>query len=405
MPLTDTAIRNAKPKEKAYKIQDGKGLYVLVTSTGKYFRFDYRFNEKRKTLALGVYPDTTLSKAREKLLESRQQIANGIDPGELRKLNKRAKKEQAANSFEAIAREWLATKVPGWKKSHSEKVIARLENDIFPAIGGQPISQISAPELLIVLKRIESRGAIDTAHRARNNCSQIFRYAIQVGGRAERDPAGDLRGGLQSAQYKNFASITEPRKIGELLRVIAGYSGSFIVKCALNLAPLVFVRPGELRNAEWQEIDLELMEWRIPGEKMKRGKNHIVPLSRQAVLILEELLPFTGHGKYLFPSVRTESRPMSENTVNGALRRLGYTVEEMTGHGFRAMASTCLYEQGWPSDVIERQLAHSERNKTKAAYNFAEYLPERRKMMQAWADYLDVLKGGVRVDQPQVELA
>ncbi|MFH0785846.1 MAG: integrase arm-type DNA-binding domain-containing protein [Pseudomonadota bacterium] len=273
IPLTDVSIRAEKLREKAYKLPDSKGLYLLVTATGKYFRFDYRFNEKRKTLALGVYPDTTLAKAREKHLVARQQLANDVDPCELKKINKRARTEQAANSFEAVGREWLATMVSSWKKSHSEKVINRLEKDIFPYIGSKPISQITAPELLVVLKRIEGRGAVDTAHRAKHACSQIFRYAIQVGGRAERDPATDLRGGLQTVKSKNFATIIEPEKIGELLRAIDGYTGSFIVKCALSLAPLVFVRPGELRHAEWQEIDLERREWRIPGEKMKRGQN------------------------------------------------------------------------------------------------------------------------------------
>lgn len=393
MSLSDTAIRNAKPKEKPYKITDGKGLYLLVTKSGRYFRFDYRFGGKRLTLALGVYPDMTLKAAREKHGEARQQLANGIDPGQFKKAIKNMDKARETNSFEAVAREWFSKKSPVWAESHSLKIIARLEQDIFPWLGGKPIKEVTAPDLLAALRRVESRGAIDTAHRAKQTCSQIFRYAIATG-RAERDTAADLRGALQSINKQHFPTITEPPKIGDLLRILNEYSGSFVVKCALKLAPLTFVRPGELRHAEWNEIDMDLAEWRIPAAKMKMKTTHIIPLSRQALQILQDLRPLTGSGKYLFPSIRTTDRPMSENTVNGALRRLGYTKEELTGHGFRGMASTSLHEHGWPSDIIERQLAHGERNPVKAAYNHAEYLPERRRMMQAWADYLDGLAAG-----------
>jgi len=400
MAISDITIRVTKPKDKPYKLTDEKGLYLLITGTpekpGKHFRFDYRYHGKRKTLALGSYPDVSLKVARERLGEARQQLANDIDPSELRKINKTARAVQAANSFEAVAREWLSKQLSTWSKGHASKVIVRMEHDVFPWIGSKPVMEIKAPELLAVLRRIESRGAIDTAHRAKQTCSQIFRYAIATG-RAERDPAADLRGALQSFNKGHFPTITDPKKISELLRAIDGYTGSFVVKCALRLAPLVFVRPGELRQAEWQEIDLERHEWRIPAEKMKMKVMHIVPLSRQSIEVLQELHPVTGYGRYVFPSVRTESRPMSENTVNAALRRLGYTVDEMTGHGFRAMASTSLHEQGWPSDVIERQLAHGESNPVKAAYNHAEHLPERRKMMQAWANYLDGLKAGAKI--------
>ena len=262
-----------------------------------------------------------------------------------------------------------------------------MEKDIFPWIGNRPIKDITAPELLATLRRMESRGALELAHRMREYCGMVFRYAVATG-KAERDPSGDLRGALAPVKTKHHASVTDPKKIGELLRAIDGYTGSFMTKCALQLAPLVFVRPGELRTAEWAEFDLDAAEWRIPGEKMKMRDKHIVPLSKQAVEILRSIHPLTGSGRYVFPSVRTTARPMSENTVNAALRRLGYEKNEMTGHGFRSMASTLLHEQGWPHEAIERQLAHAERNKVSAAYNYAEHLPKRREMMQAWADYL-----------------
>lgn len=394
MPLTDLVVRSAKPKDRPYKLSDQRGLYLLVSATGRYWRFDYRFLGKRKTLALGAYPDTTLAMAREKHQEARTRLASNIDPGALKQLNKRVEIEQTANSFESVAMEWLSTMLPSWKPSHSEKILGRLRNDVFPHVGKRPISQITAPELLVVLKRIESRGAVDSAHRTRNTCSQIFRFAITVGGRADRDPAADLRGGLQRyPKGKNhFAGIVEPREVGRLLQAIDGFRGSFVVKCALRLAPLVFVRPGELRHAEWSEIDLDRQEWRLPAEKMKRGEKHVVPLSRQVSAVLEELRCVTGSGRYVFPSLRGGSRPMSENSVNFALRSLGYSGKEMTGHGFRSTASTLLHEAGWPSDVIERQLSHGERNPVKAAYCHAEYLPERRRMMQTWADWLDRLR-------------
>ena len=392
MPLTDTAIRNAKPQNKQYKLTDEKGMYLLVNKAGKYFRLDYRFAGKRKTLALGVYPDVKLVEARKKRDDSRKMIANGIDPGQTRKVQKSIQIEQTENSFEAVAREWHGKYSSNWADSHAKKIIRRFELYIFPRLGSRPIAEITPPELLAVLRRIESQGILETAHRAQQNCGQVFRYAIATG-RAERDSSSDLRGALTPAKHERMATITEPKKIGELLRAIDGYEGTPVAKCALKLAPLVFVRPGELRHAEWAEIDLDTAEWRIPADKMKMKNQHIVPLSSQAIEVLGEILPITDKGKYVFPSVRTNSRPMSENTVLAALRRMGFTKEEMSGHGFRAMASTVLHEQGWPSDVIERQLAHAERNSIKAAYNHAHYLPERRKMMQAWADYLEKLKG------------
>jgi len=391
--LTDTAIRNAKTKDKPYKLADMKGLYVLINKTGKYFRFDYRFAGKRKTMALGVYPDIKLTNARDSLDKARKLLIAGIDPGEHRKTTRSALIEQAANSFEAVAREWFTKQKTTWSEGHAKTVIARLEANAFPWLGGRPAAEITAPELLAVLRRIESRGAIETAHRVKFICGQIFRYAISTG-RAGRDPSADLRGALTPMKPKPMATITNPKQIAELLRDIAGYRGHLFTRVALRLAPLTFVRPGELRHAEWAEIDLENAEWKIPAGKMKMRATHVIPLSRQAVELLRELEPLTGRGRYVFTSLRTGERPMSENTVLAALRRLGYAKEEMTGHGFRGMASTVLHEQGWPTDVIERQSAHLEGNKVKAAYNHAQHLPERRKMMQAWADYLDGLKAG-----------
>ena len=391
MPLNDIACKQAKPREKAYKLADAKGLYLEVApSGGKWWRLKYRIGGKEKRISLGVYPEVSLKEAREKCDVARKQIASGIDPSDQRKAAKLAGAEDAANSFEVVAREWFAKYSPSWVASHSTKIIRRLEKDIFPWIGNRPISTVTAPDLLAALRRIESRGAIETAHRAQQNCGQIFRYAIATG-RAERDPAADLRGALAPVKEKHHASITDPKAIGELLRAISGYQGSFITMCALRLAPLFFVRPGELRKAEWAEFNLDGAEWRIPAERMKMREQHIVPLSSQALAILKELQPITGKGRYVFPGARTNGRPMSENTVNAALRRLGYASDEMTGHGFRSMASTLLNEQGWHRDAIERQLAHAERNAVRAAYNYAEHLPERRRMMQAWADYLDAI--------------
>jgi len=389
MPLTDTAIRNAKPGEKTVKLFDGGGLYLLLNpNRSRWWRFDYRIDGKRKTLSVGVYPAVGLRQAREARDLIRKQLAAGIDPG----LARKARISPDADSFEAVAREWHAKQ--NWAADHAKQVLARLERDVFPWLGARPAGEVRAPELLSVLRRIEARGV--AAHRAHQICGRIFRYAFATG-RAERDPAADLRGALQPAIQRHYASITNPKDVGALLRAIDGYRGSFVARCALRLAPLTFVRPGELRKAEWSEIDLEKAEWRIPSERMKMRATHIVPLSIQAVETLRELHPLTGSGRYVFPSERTRDRPMSENTINAALRRMGYAKDEMTGHGFRSMASTLLNEQGWHRDAIERQLAHGERDAVRAAYNYAEHLPERRKMMQAWADYLDGLKNGAEV--------
>ena len=397
MSLTDTKIRNARPGDKPIKIRDGRGLYLLVhPNGGKWWRFDYRFGGKRKTLSMGTYPDVSLKKARERLQTARGQVADGIDPSEHRKAQKRARQEATEHSFEVIAREWFGRQELGWAPGHASKVIRRLECDVFPYVGSKPIKEVDARTVLEVLRRVEKRGAVETAHRVRQIVGQVFRYAVATA-RAEGDPTYALRGALRPVKREHHPSVTEPKAIGGLLRALEGYDGQPVTKCALRLAPLVFVRPGELRHAEWSEIDLEAAEWRIPAEKMKAKAAHMVPLSRQAVEVLRELQPLTGPGRYVFPSVRTAARPMSNNTVNSALRRMGYAKDEMTGHGFRSMASTRLHEMGWPSEVIERQLAHAERNAVKAAYNYAEHLPERREMMQAWADYLDQLRDGAEV--------
>jgi integrase len=393
MTLTNIKISTAKPRDKVYKLTDEKGLYLQVNPNGsKYWRLKYRFGGKEKKLAFGVYPDVGLADARDKRDAARKLIANDVDPGLNKQISKRAAKYAAENSFQAIAIEWYTMFSPKWAPSYSSKIIGRFEKNVFPWLGKRPIHEIKAPELLTVLRRIEGRGAVETAHRTNQICSQVFRYAI-VTGRAERDVSGDLRGALAPAITKHHASIIDPAAIGDLLRAIQDYRGYFVTKCALQLAPLFFVRPGELRNAEWSEFNFETAEWRIPAEKMKMKKAHIVPLATQAIKILQELYELTGTSKYVFPSVHSNSRVMSDNTVNTALRRLGYTKDEMTGHGFRSMASTLLNEQGWHYDAIERQLAHTERNAVRAAYNYAEHLPERKKMMQHWADYLYALVG------------
>lgn len=403
MPITDVAVRSAKPREKAFKLFDGGGLYLEVSpSGGKLWRWKYRVAGTEKRLSFGIYPDVPVKAARAKREAARQQLAAGIDPGAARRAEKLA--QAGSESFEAIAREWHERFSPAWEASSAGRIIRRFERDVFPWLGKRPIADLKAPELLVVLRRIESRGSQETAHRVKQNCGQVFRYAVATG-RAERDPTGDLRGALPPTKPKHHASIVEPKAVGQLLRAIDGYQGHFVTMCALRLAPLVFVRPGELRKAQWTEFDLDKAEWHIPAARMKMRVKHIVPLSHQAVAILREIEPLTNRGiaakpdapRYVFPGARSRERPMSENAVLAALRRMGYTNEEMTGHGFRSMASTLLHEQGWNHQAIERQLAHAERNAVSAAYNFAEHLPERRRMMQAWADYLDGLKAGAKV--------
>lgn len=392
--LTEVQIRAAKPREKPYKLFDERGLFLLIAPgadsyRGRLWRLRYRYAKVEKLLSLGNYPDISLKRAREKRDEARRLLAEGIDPSARRKSDQQAKSE----TFEVIAREWLEMRAKTSAAITMQKARWLLEM-IFPRIGKRPIREITAPELLSALRRIESRGHHETAHRAKQKCGQVFRYAI-VTGRAERDVTADLRGALVPVVSQNHAALTDPAEVGALLRAIDSYEGQPITAAALKLAPLVFVRPGELRGAHWSEFDLDNAEWRIPAERMKMGEQHIVPLSRQAVAILRELRELTGGGGFgelVFPSLLSLDRPMSNNTVNTALRRLGYTKEQMTGHGFRSMASTLLNEQGFPPDVIELQLAHAERNKVRAAYNKAQRLAERRKMMQVWSDYLDGLR-------------
>jgi len=394
--LTDVAIRQARAKDKPYKISDSGGLYLLVKSAGKYWRMNYRFAGKQKTFAIGVYPLVSLVAARKKRDEARELLAKDIDPSLTKAINKQTVRIVAENTFKVVALEWHAKNTKTWAETTATNIKRYLEKDIFPWLGSRVIKDIAAPELLAVLRKIESRGAHEKAQRCREYVGRVFRYAIATG-RAERDPSGDLRGALTPVKVKHHASITDPKAIGALLRSIRGFSGSYITKCALQLAPLVFVRPGELRQAEWQEIDFDKQEWRIPGHKMKMGEVHIIPLSPQALEILQSIHPLTGDGQYIFPSIRSATRPMSENTINAALRRMGYDKDEMTGHGFRSMASTLLHEHGWPHEAIERQLAHAERNKVVAAYNYAEHLPKRKEMMQWWADYLGELAIGAKV--------
>lgn len=401
MALTNVSIQSAKPKDKPYKLFDGGGMYLEVAPSGsKWWRLKYRIDGKEKRISLGTYPEISLKDARERRGLARKQLANGVDPSASRKAAKVARVSECTNTLEAVAREWFSKHSTGWATSHSSKVIGRLQNDVFPWLGQRPAAEITAPELLAVLRRIEERGAIDTAHRVHQNLSQIFRYAIATG-RAERNPAPDLQGALPRAQQRHFAAIVDPKAIGGLLRAIDGYQGAFPTKCALKLAPLVFLRPGELRTAEWSEIDLERAEWSLPAEKMKMREAHLVPLSTQAVSILRELQALTGSERYLFPSARTKSRPMSNNAILSALRRMGFGKEEMSGHGFRAMARTILDEvlQVRP-DFIEHQLAHTVRDPNGRAYNRTTHLAERRKMMQVWADYLDSLKAGIQPPSP-----
>lgn len=394
--LTNLQIKSAQPKSKTYKQTDGRGLYLQVNPNGsKWWRFRYKFGGREKLLSLGTYPDTSLKSAREKREAARQLLADDIDPS----AERQAAREAQASTFKAVALEWL--EVAGNPSSGALKQVTikqltrRLEKYAFPKLGNSPISSIEPRDLLRVLRRLEANGTHETAHRVRALCSRVFRYAIATG-RAERDIAADLKGALAAVKTQHFAAIVEPRRIGELLRSIDGYEGHETVAAALRLAPLVFVRPGELRAALWDEFDLEAGEWRIGAERMKMGRPHLVPLASQAVEILEDLHAHTGDSDYVFPSIRSKERPMSDNTLNAALRRLGFAKHEMTAHGFRSMASTRLNEMGYPPDIIELQLAHQETNKVRAAYNRAERLAERRDMMQAWADYLDGLRSDKR---------
>ncbi|SAK51101.1 integrase [Caballeronia glebae] len=396
MALTDVGVRNAKPKDKLYRLFDERGMYLEISAAGgKWWRLKYRFGGKEKRLSLGVYPDVGLKEARDRRDAARKLLANGVDPSIERKVQKAATVERSANSFEAVAREWFARQSPGWATTHADKIMGRLEKDVFPWLGGRAIAEIKAPDVLAVLRRVEARGALDTAHRVHQNCGQVFRYAVATG-RAERDVSADLRGALPAARHTHFASVTEPREVAGLLRAFDGFQGTFVVQCALRLAPLFFVRPGELRTAEWAQFDLEKAQWRYTVSKTKT--EHLVPLATQAVAILRELEALTGQRKYVFPG-RDVKKPMSGAAINAALRRMGFdTKTEITGHGFRAMARTILHEQlRFPSEVIEHQLAHKVSDALGTAYNRTRFIDDRVVMMQKWADYLDKLKTGTDV--------
>jgi integrase len=397
MAISDIKIRSARASEKPVKLFDGGGLFLLITPRGgKLWRLKYRHEGKEKLLALGTYPEISLSDARERRDKARKQIANGIDPGAVRKAQKQAETEET-ETFEVIAREWYTKFTNTWSEGHAATTMRRMDLDLFPWIGKRPIVQIKAPELLAVLRRVESRGTLETAHRIRTIAGQVFRYAVATG-RTDRDPSGDLKGSLPQPSRRNHAAITDPKEVGPLLRALDGYQGHFVVRCALRLAPMFFVRPGELRHAEWEEVDLDEAVWCIPASKMKMKQAHIVPLCHQAVEILFKLKELTGSSKYVFPSGRSFARPMSENAVLAALRRMGYDKDTMSGHGFRAMARTILDEVlHIRPDYIEHQLAHAVRDPNGRAYNRTAHLVERRKMMQTWADYLDRLKAGALV--------
>jgi len=398
-PLSDTAVRNAKPKDKSYTLGDGDGMYLEVMPNGtKFWRMAYRQpNGKNNRLTFGKYPIVTLAEARARRLTARRLLDQGIDPGRAKREEKEAMAAAAQHTFEGVARAWLAKTAPSRAASTQQKNTAWLEANVFPVIGAIPISTIKPKDVLSALRRIEARGAIESAHKIKQLCGQVFRFAV-ASGLADRDVTTDLRGALSVVPEAHYAAMTEPEQAAQLLRAIDAYNGHASAGFALKLAPLLFVRPGELRAAEWSEIDLDAAEWRIPGAKMKMGQDHVVPLATKAVAVLRELNAITGHGKFVFPSVRTGERCMSENTINAALRAMGYGKEMMTGHGFRAMARTIMDEVlGERVDLIEHQLAHAVKDPNGRAYNRTAHLPARRLMMQRWADYLDAIKQGCRV--------
>jgi integrase len=398
--LTDTAVKKAAPKLKPWKLSDGGGLYLEIMPNGsKYWRLKYRYAKKEKRLALGVYGTSqdavSLASARKKAAIARDTLKQGTDPGEARKQESLARTIAAANSFEAVAQEWCAKERPHWSESHSKRTDMHLRNNLLPWLGARPIASITPPELLSVLRRTESKGTVETAHRAKQLASKIFRYAV-VTGRAERDPSQDLKDALATHKKKHFAAITDPKQVGALLHAIDSYSGTPVVKAALQLSPLLFQRPGEIRQMQWEHIDFVNAEWRYLVTKTQT--EHIVPLSRQALEILREIHPLTGgRGKFVFPSARGASRPMSDNGVRIALRTLGYDKDTMTPHGFRAMARTIMDEvMGYRTDWLEHQLAHKVKDVNGMAYNRTKHLEARKQMMQGWADYLDDLKAAAK---------
>ncbi len=390
MTLKDIEVRNAKPKEKMYRLFDGDGLYLeIIPAGGKYWRFKYQFAGKEKRLAFGVYPEVSLADARERRAQARKMVAAGNDPGEVKKEAKRLLIQKHENTFELIAREWHDNRLSKWTPIHAKKILTRLEMHVFPRIGTRPIAEISTSELLSVMRKIEEHGA-EIAHRLLQVCGQVFTYAV-ITDRVSINPAVSLRGALKPVVRNNHAYL-KPNELPEYLKKLAVYDGAIQTRLALRFLLLTFVRTAELRGAAWTEIDLDKAEWRIPAERMKMRDPHIVPLSRQAVAVLEEMKLISHNSKFVFPNQHKPSGQMSENTILYALYRMGYH-SRATGHGFRSTASTVLNEEGFPPDVIERQLAHSERDKVRAAYNHAQYLPERKKMMQWWADYLDKAAG------------
>jgi integrase len=394
--LTEVQVRNAKACKKAVRMFDGYGMYLEIAPSGsKWWRLKYRHLGKEKRLSLGVYPETGLKGARARRDDARRLLANGVDPSENRKAVRASRIEQAGNSFEVVAREWFEKYSANWAENHSKRIIRRLEKDVFPWLGARPVGDIKAMDLLTTIRKLEKRDVLETAHRTLATCGQIFRYAVATG-RAERDPSGDLRGALPPVKGEHFAAVTDPKKVGELLKVLDGYQGSLIVQSALALAPLVFVRPGELRTAQWADIDLASAEWRYTVSKTNTA--HVVPLAKQAVTILETVHGLTGKGQYVFPSARSRKRPMSDNAILAAMRRMGISKDEMSGHGFRAMARTILDEVlGFRPDLIEHQLAHAVRDPLGRAYNRTAHLPERKEMMQRWADFLDELKTDTKI--------
>lgn len=399
--LTANAVKHAKPREKAYKLSDRDGLYLLVKPTGiRYWRMNYRFNGQQRTLSFGRWPEILLGDAREMLLEARRQLAKGLDPLEQAKLEKIAKSIAATNTFGAVAKEWLEKIEKEGLAAITLKKARWLLAQTYPALGKRPITEITAHELLLVLKKVEASKRYDTANRIRSTCSQVFRYAIATA-RAERDICADLRGALVTPRTNHRAAITTPTEVGGLLRAIEDYDGNELTRIALRLLPHLFVRPGELRWAEWSEFDLDKAVWTIPDYKMKMRRPHAVPLSKQALAIIGEIEHDASFSSFLFPSLRALDRPMSDNTINAALRRLGFSKDQMTGHGFRAMAATLLNEMGtWNPDAIERQLAHADGNSIRRAYARGQYWDERVRMMQHWSDYLDQLRDGAVVLRP-----
>jgi integrase len=393
MSLTNLQVKQAKPKDKAYKLADTKGMYLYINPKGqKYWRMDYRYGDKRKTLALGVYPDISLVDARDRRDKAKQQLQNNIDPIDVKRAAKLAKIQAHENSFKTVALEWFEKEKPHWSDSHTVRMQRMLKKELFPHIGNREVANITAPELLACLRRIEARGVIEIVHRVKQAAGLVFRYAVATG-RAERDPSGDLKGALATRKTKHMATITDPKEVGRLLLMLDDYQGTPEVATALKLAPLFFCRPKELRYMEWSEVNFDKQEWLIPGDKMKTKQDHIVPLAKQAIDALQNLLQLTGHRQYVFPSSRSPQRPMSDNAVLSALRRLGILKEQMTGHGFRAMARTLLDEElGYRVDWIECQLAHAVKDANGRAYNRTTYLKQHKEMMQHWADYLDNLK-------------